>query len=169
MSQELLLNTPSPGTSSYHLAHGRGAGIGAAGAVPGTSAVSDPDTSVLLKRRCHPTVGKVLSDYRIIFARCVCRPNGRVIGRTGMTEAVNGAEFSCCWQPGRERTLCMAGGLGRGTRLQRGAKGEYPRGCQPARRHTGRRERSRENRGCWLARGEQESCPALTGTVLICL
>lgn len=52
---------------------------------------------------------------------------------------------------------------------EKGAKGEYPRGCEPAWRNTGGREGSSESRGWWIARGEQESCPALPGMVLVCL
>lgn len=56
----------------------------------------------------------------------MCKPKARVIGRTGMTEAVNRVELSCCWQPGMERTFCMAGGLGRGTMVQEEQKGNIP-------------------------------------------
>jgi len=52
---------------------------------------------------------------------------------------------------------------------ERGAKQEYPRGCKPAWRHTGRREGSSETWAWWLARGGQERLPALPGMVLVCL
>lgn len=95
------------------------------------------------------------------------RLNGRIVGRTGMTEADIQAEFSCYLQPDREHDPLHGWWLG--MMLKQEQRGEHPKGCKPAGRCTGRIQGSSKSRGWWFANGEQESCPAPPGMVLICL
>lgn len=123
---------------------------------------TDSDTSVLLKQRCHQTAAKVLSDYQKAKQEGLLEELGWHRLLTGLNSAAVGRLMQnrhFAWLASWEGVWCCK-------RSKGGLSGGW---WELTWRHSDRREGSSKSREWWIARGEQASCPALPGTVLLCL